>query len=255
MEMRLVVDPKRTALVLAAIVTLLSLASLVGGARRFVEGQDTVVALIVRFCWSYFRTQREANIPTWYQSSALLLCSLLLATIASGRKRLGQPYAGHWWFLAALFVFLSVDEAAEIHEGVGNLVRRAVDTGGPLAYAWVIPYGVFAVVLAVAYLRFLAHLPHRIRRLFLLAGGGYIGAAIGVEMAQAVLDQGPYLLARVISPVAANIEETLEMAAIVLFVYALLSYIASQLPQLRLSAAESGAADREDSGQGVNAGP
>lgn len=64
-EMRLVVDPKRTSLLLAAIVALLTLASIVGGARRFVEGQDNLAALIVQFCWSYFRTQREANIPTW----------------------------------------------------------------------------------------------------------------------------------------------------------------------------------------------
>lgn len=245
-EMRLVVDPKRTSLVFAAIVVLLTLASLVGGARRFVEGQDNLAALIVQFCWSYFRTQREANIPTWYQSSTLLLCSLLLATIASGSRRLGQPYAGHWRFLGAVFLLLSVDEATEIHEGVGNLVRRAVDTSGPLAYAWVIPYGVFTAVLAVACLGFLMYLPRRTRRLFLLAGGGCIGAAVGLEMVQAVLDRGPYLLARVISPVVANLEETLEMATIVLFLYALLSYIASYLPQLQLSAAEPGIADGED---------
>ena len=233
-ELRLVVNPRRTALILAAIVGLLSLASLVGGARRFFEGQDTALALGVRFCWAYFRTQRENNIPTWYQSSALLLCSLLLATIASGQKRLGQPYVRHWRFLAAVFLFLSVDEAAQIHEGVGNLVRRVIDTSGSLAYAWVIPYGILVAVLAVAYLGFLAHLPRRIRRLFVLAGGGYVGAAVGVEMVQAVLDRGPYRLARVASPVAANIEETTEMAAIVLFVYALLSYIASHLPQVHL---------------------
>lgn len=248
MEIRLVLNPKRTSLILAAVVALLSLASLVGGARRFVEEQDTVVAVVVRLCWSYFRTQREANIPTWYQSSALLLCSLLLATIASGSKRLGRPYAGHWGFLGAVFLFLSVDEAAEIHEGVNNLVRRAVDPGGPLAYAWVIPYGILAAALGIAYIGFLSHLPRRTRRLFLLAGGGYVGAAVGVEMAQAVLDQGPYLMARVASPVAANVEETLEMAAVVLFIYALLSYIASRLPQLRLSAGEPAIADWEDAG-------
>ncbi len=65
-------------------------------------------------------------------------------------------------------------------------------------------------------------------------------------MVQAVLDRGPYLLARVISPVVANIEETLEMATIVLFLYALLSCIASHLPQLQLSAAEPGIAEGEE---------
>lgn len=54
------------------------------------------------------------------------------------------------------------------------------------------------------------------------------------------------MLARVISPVVANIEETLEMATIVLFLYALLSCIASHLPQLQLSAAEPGIAEGEE---------
>ncbi len=238
MNIKIVIHPRRTSLVLAAIVGLLALASIVGGARRFVEGQDGILALIVGFCWSFFRTQTENNIPTWYQSSALLLCALLLGAIAWGTKRLGRPYVGHWKFLAAVFLFLSVDEAVEIHEAVSIALRRVIDTGGPFRYVWVIPYGIFAAVLGVAYLGFLARLPRRTRRLFLLAGGGYVGAAVGVEMVQAVLDRGPYLFARVASPIAANVEEALEMAAIVLFVYALLSYIALYLPQLQISVAD-----------------
>jgi hypothetical protein len=63
----------------------------------------------------------DSSIPTWYASLALLLCSILLAAIAATKKRLGERYARHWGVLSGIFLILSIDEVAAIHETVGTV--------------------------------------------------------------------------------------------------------------------------------------
>lgn len=79
-----------------------------------------------------------------------------------------------------------------------------------LYFAWVIPYAVFAVVVAVAFVRFLGHLPSRTRLGFLVSGGLYVSGALGLEL--------------------------LEMAGVVLLLSTLLTYLHTHWPtwQVRL---------------------
>ena len=83
---------------------------------------------------------------------------------ARGRRRVcarRTHWARHWAGLAVLFAWLSLDETAEIHERIGKWLRDWLDLHGVLYYAGVIPALLLAVVVAVAYVRFLRALPRR----------------------------------------------------------------------------------------------
>jgi hypothetical protein len=168
----------------------------------------------------------EGNVPAWFSSSALLCCSILVASIAQYRIREGAPYARHWTLLAVIFLLLSLDEAVSLHEMLIKPLRSALNVGGFLHFAWVIPGAAFVLVFALAYLKFFRDLPSRSRRLFAIAGILYIWGALGMEMIDgyiAVL----YKFKAPIYVVMTTIEEGCEMLGISIFIYALIRYAAS----------------------------
>jgi hypothetical protein len=167
----------------------------------------------------------ERSIATWFSSSALLFCSILLTTIAYYGQG-GDRYARHWKLLAVIFLFMSLDEAASFHEMLISRLRSALDAGGFLYYAWVIPGAAFVLVFALAYLKFFLDLPSRSRRLFAIAGILYIWGVLGMEM---ISGYQADLFGRTtpIYVVITTIEETSEMLGISIFTYSLMSYAAS----------------------------
>jgi hypothetical protein len=134
--------------------------------RSHAEVVETIVGL---FSLSY-----ESNVPTWYASSLLLVCALVLSAIASD----ASTFRRHWWGLAAGFLVMSIDEAVELHEHAGG----HLDLGGVLYFDWVIPAVALLVVLAALYLPFVRALPARRRRWFVAAGAIYVGGAVGLEL-------------------------------------------------------------------------
>jgi hypothetical protein len=204
-------------------------------AGRFMLERDYAPALI-----RLFDVDREGNVPTWFSALALLLCAGLLVLIASSSREQGHPYARHWAALAVIFVGLSLDEAASIHEmsivlvreilggrGAldqvgGALLRRFLGVSGAQYFAWVIPAVVAVGVAGLSYLPFLRHLPAPTRTGIIMAGLIYFGGALGVELAGAwVADR----LGQVAYVVAAGIEEALEMTGTVFFARVLASYL------------------------------
>lgn len=120
----------------------------------------------------------EANLPTWYASSLLLLCALVLSAIAAEVAGRGGPYRRHWWGLAAGFLYMSIDEAVELHEHAGGWSGA----GGVLYFDWVVPAAVVVALVGVLYLGFVRALPAARRRWFVLAGAIYVGGAVGAEL-------------------------------------------------------------------------
>jgi hypothetical protein len=69
---------------------------------------------------TFLNLDAEANLPTWYSSSQLLAIGVLFALAAYWRTdtaRRGRVLIG---LLAAVFVLLSLDETATIHEWLGQ---------------------------------------------------------------------------------------------------------------------------------------
>ena len=180
-----------------------------------------------------FDFNNEHNIPTIYSSFALLLCSILLAFIALVHKRSNSSYVP-WVVMSIIFLYISVDEAALIHELLNTPLRETLKTSGLFFYAWVIPYGIAFMVFVIAYFKFLMRLPKRIRNLFIISGATFVVGAIGFELLggrQADL-YGPVNLAY---HIYYTCEEFLEMLGIAIFLYALLLYIDSQFDPITIS--------------------
>ncbi len=122
-----------------------------------------------------FSLRDENNIPTWFSGLLILLCAAVLGLIALHKRRINDPYAGHWIGLSAIVLFLAVDEVASLHEMTVEPLHTLFGTSGFLLYAWLIPGGAFVVSVGLLYIGFLSHLPHRTRALFLVAGAVYVG--------------------------------------------------------------------------------
>src|SRR5256885_4802293 len=92
-----------------------------------------------------FDLDAEANIPTWFSSALLLMCAMLLAANAAAKWKTRDRYTIHWIVLSVIFLYLSVDETAIIHEMSIKPLRSMLHPTGLLYEAWIIP-GIVATV-------------------------------------------------------------------------------------------------------------
>ena len=226
-----VLSPRRTLRFLLAAAAVVTLAMIAGElSRAFAADNQRFPVRSLRVLRRNFSPSGEQTVETWLTAAILLGCGLLLLAIAAAVRASGGRFLGHWRALGAIFVFLSCDEVVGLHEQLGDWVREQVPTGGPLLWAWVIPYGAFAAAVALASISFLRHLPPDSRRRFLAAGALFVGGALILEMVEAwIVDArgrggGPV-------SVLAVAEETAELLGAIYFLYALLDHVAVHGPQ------------------------
>jgi hypothetical protein len=122
----------------------------------------------------FFSLSVEANLPTWYSALLLFGNAILFASIAWRAPRDRH----HWTGLAVVFTYLSLDEAAELHEHLGG----TFDLGGALTFDWVIPATAVLAGLAALYLPFVLRLPARLRHRLVIAGILYVTGALVLEL-------------------------------------------------------------------------
>ncbi len=162
----------------------------------------------------------EANFPAWFSSGLLFLAAVLLAfcrSACAAKRPRDRPYFGS---LALIFLYLSMDEMAVVHERLIWVVQSFVHLTGPLLFAWVVPYGVLMLVCVFVYWRFVFGLPPSIRTLVIVSGVVYVGAAFGMEMLEGIFANDKWTMEALMA-----VEDALEMTGIVLFIAALLRYL------------------------------
>jgi len=169
------IAPNRFSQILVVVIVFLTLASAAGSFLGQVSIDNYFLVEMRESFVRLFDPNGEANIIAWYSASTLLLCSFLLGIIALVKKMNYGDYTRHWGILSLIFLYLSVDEAALIHEMAVKPLRDLFDLGGFFYYGWIIPAGVAVLVVGLAYLKFLFHLPSKTRWLFLVAGGISLG--------------------------------------------------------------------------------
>lgn len=215
----IVLSPRRVAAALLAIVASLVAASSLGQLILHLSGHDFALGFVPRFSLA-----QEANVPTWYSSVALLGCAALLAVVSGVEREAGSRFVLHWKILSLVFLGLSLDEAAELHELLAGPLRGLLDAGGVFYFAWVVPGIALVAVLALAYARFLAHLPASTRRLFLAAATTFVAGAVGAEMVGGAWGEA-HGFDTAGTALIWTAEEVLEMLGVVVFVYALLRHL------------------------------
>lgn len=225
------VNPRKTCRFLVVTVIGFTLAGSAVQLIKYNFGHDYIFGL-----GHLFNLATDVSIPAWYSSATLLLCSLLLGIIYLAKRRNAERFALHWAVLSLIFLYLSIDEAAQIHEIIGVTLSQKVtgNTHGFIHYTWVLLGIPFVLLVAAGYLKFLLHLPRKTMCLFILAGVTYVGGALITDMIngrQADL-HGPGTLTYQMTTVA---EEFLEMTGIVVFIYALLTYMSSEVRIVRIN--------------------
>lgn len=211
--------PRTVALVLALIAVYLAAQSL--AARHIVEATAGPPGLLTNLI-QVLNVNRESSLPAWYSSGLLLLAAALLAVNAALHRQ--ERYARHWAGLAAIFLYLSADEAAAIHEEFTDPLQTALNTSGYLSFAWVIVGAAFVLVVGLLYARFVLHLPPATRRGMIAAAVLYVGGALVIESISAnqwELDGGSSLLYSAIG----TLEELCEMLGVIVLIYTLLAYL------------------------------
>jgi hypothetical protein len=170
-----------------------------------------------------FSFEKEGNFPTFFSAFMLLFASGLFWLIARCARERGDRTGRYWFALAGVFLFLSFDEAVQIHEKLDtDVIWDSIDTSGFLAWPWVIVYGGIVLVFCLAFGRFWAHLPGSIRWPYGGAAAMYVGAALGFEMLEAWVSSHHDMPERLFHSLVTG-EETLEMAAVILTIRTSLS--------------------------------
>jgi hypothetical protein len=214
-EQRVCTTPQGTARFLVLIVSGLTALSLVGQlavhfAPDFV-GRDRFAAT--------FNINREANVPTLYSTLAILGCAVLLHVIAGVEREGGGRWSRHWRLMSVIFVGLAADEFLVFHEVINHRLHLPVFT-----WSWIAVGIVFVIAVGLIFFRMIQQLPSPTRGLFMLAALIYLGGAIVMETvaSQHIAEWGYDSL---IYALCVTAEEFLEMIGIVVFIYALLSYL------------------------------
>ena len=239
----LTIDPLRTFLVLCGCIAALLAAYLCIATVRLVTHHQSLFGMA-----RLFDVDAEANVPTYFSVLQFTVATALLYAIGYQAREAADRFASHWFWLGHIFLFLGVDELAQVHELVGQALHAWLPLDGALRFVWVIPYGGFAAAVGFAYLGFLRHLSQRTRSLFVSAGLVYIGGAAGLEM------YGGYLITH-LGPEAVTtslayltevfFEEGMEMFGIALFIYTLLDYIQASTGRIRINVGPAPAASPE----------
>jgi len=176
-----------------------------------------------------FHCAEEGNITAWYSSLSLIFCAILLGFIALAKRSEANSFVKHWNMLSIVFIYLSLDEAARIHEIIILPLRKFFNLSGIFHYSWVIIAIPLLLFFILYFISFLKILPVKTRNYFILSGFVFVSGALGFEMLSGYLLTSEIVRGSIYNSISITIEEFLENIGIVIFIYALLDYIKTHL--------------------------
>jgi hypothetical protein len=219
-------------------IVLLLCPHLIGLASTYFLGHDHVYGLVPLFDFG-----QERNLPTLFSTCLFLISGSLFFAVVVASWRSGERCTA-WLFLSIVFCFLALDEFSSLHERLTGPVREALNTSGFFYFAWVVPYGVGAGLIAILVLPTFVRLGHGLTFWFALAALIFLAGAVGFEMLGGMYYHGIddrldlwYALIR-------TLEETCELAGLVVLVYALLLLLEHKYGGLALLIGTRGGAAR-----------
>ena len=171
-----------------------------------------------------FDLDMERNVPTLFSSLILAISSFLFYLLSRSPKEQKKGSRKYWLGLSFVFIFLSFDESAKIHEKLGDFTEQFVDASGFLHYPWVISYSILVLILAAFYLRFFLKMEKKVFWSFIGAAVMFLGGAIGFELLGAN-ESSQHGTATVLYSVLYTIEESLEMFGVIYLIHILLGLL------------------------------
>jgi len=154
----------------------------------------------------FFNLASELSLGNWFATIQTLFVGLVLWLIFLKVKRDFRWQAWGWALLATFFIYLSVDDGAQIHEGIGisfNMMTRGKEyASAPFqfpSYTWQLVYGPFLGIMGVFIFIFSwKTLKDRTLRLLLVLALGCYVVAIGLDFIEG-LEKGTKFIAEAFS--------------------------------------------------------
>lgn len=203
---------------------------------RVIHWSGMYVPMPIALLLDRFDVDGETSVPTWF-SILLLLAIAVLAFVIARVDRPAGSRAYRWWYaVAAVALYLSIDEGAALHEIAFQPMQRLLGvTSGPLLFAWVVPGAIAVIVVAAVFVRFFLTLPKPTKISLAIAAGVYVLGALGMEMLTGALIYDialPNTGGSLTVDLFTAVEEGLELAGAILAIRALLQYLTRfALPQ------------------------
>ena len=174
-----------------------------------------------------FDFDSEANIPTLYSTLLILTNAAILLFIGYSNKIVQMKNYRQWFMWAYLFAYVGIDESAQIHEKMMDLMKNYIQTSGYLYFSWIIPGTILVMIFVLLNIKFLRSLPTTTLKYFLVSGCIYLVGAIGVEAIGGFYVStfnGQSFSYRMIT----TAEEFLEMLGLIIFIYGLLNHLSER---------------------------
>lgn len=221
-------SPRQVGLTLGSIITFFILAALAGQVARWFFGADDAASLM-----RWIDVEGEKNPPALFAGLQLLLAAAVAWITA--RCDSVQSRKRGWFVLSLGMAWMAFDEVFFMHERLIEPTKAIIGTEnlGPLTYAWVVPAIIIVAAFAVYFAGFLRRLPAPVRNRLLLAGGVFVGGAIGLEMVGGWYwsTQGNDFTQSLI----VIVEEALEFSGICLFIVATLRFVENHVGPIKLA--------------------
>lgn len=173
-----------------------------------------------------FDMDQEQNLPTFFSTFLAVIASSLLLMIGLVRKQMQRRW-GLWIGLSAVFLFVGIDDFVGIHEQLSRPIRSYMPTNDLLYFAWIIPYCLLVMLLAGIYGRFVFEMPVGIRNGLLLAATLFLAGSLGFEVLEDQLLAAGFFSKSAFYGVLTTVEESLELAGLIVFIHTLMNYIES----------------------------
>ncbi|HSN81273.1 MAG TPA: hypothetical protein VLS88_01735 [Polyangiales bacterium] len=199
-----------------------------GLVSRYVYGDDYVFGLV-----PFFDLDHERNAPSWFASVLALAGAALFFLLWRLVPRADKPSRA-WLFLSLVFVFVSVDEFASIHEELIVPVRDWLHLSGLFYFAWVVPYGLCVAILGISLWPFFRRMEPEVRHRFAAAAVVYLSGAIGMELIGGWVFESLAEQRNLTYDLITSVEETLEFVGLILLVRAQLLLLAERVPETRV---------------------
>jgi hypothetical protein len=223
-------NPSVITRLLGIVALLLILASILGQISKFLFGHGSLYGLVL-----LFHLDAEQNIPTYFSMLLMLLTALLLLLIAILNKNHRMPHVSKWVILSCWFQFMAFDEAFQVHERLILPIRKLLGNInlGIFHFAWTIPAIILVIFLGLFFRQFLFYLSATVRFRFLISAALYIGGALGVELIGGGYAKS-YGTENWIYSMITTVEESLEIAGLIFFIWTLLKYCGSNYKKVQL---------------------
>ena len=168
----------------------------------------------------FLNVDREVSIPTWFSATQLFIVAVVLWDHA---RKVGELHT-FFLVLACGFLFLSMDEAAAVHDNILRFAkhRKLPWLAGVEYLAWMVPYALAGLLGIVIGFRPASSVTRRFPReagIIVLGGALFVGGGVGLEIVTHLL----YVIAvdaHFFLAVAA--EELCEMAGVTVMLYGFL---------------------------------